>query len=137
MENEPRTNDTPEMILATLKQDMEPKELQINIKTNIAQELAMKEEDKKKMKTLDELLPTEVLAYRNVFDKKKAERFPKSWSWDHTIDLKPNFVPKDCKVYPLTVKENKEMNKFIDDNLAKGYIRPSKSPMVSPFFFMS
>ena len=28
------------------------------------------------------------------------------------------------------------MNKFIDENLAKGYIRPSKSPMASPFFFV-
>ena len=28
------------------------------------------------------------------------------------------------------------MNKFIDDNLAKGYIRPSKSLMASPFFFV-
>ena len=28
------------------------------------------------------------------------------------------------------------MNEFIDENLAKGYIRPSKSPMASPFFFV-
>ena len=30
----------------------------------------------------------------------------------------------------------KAMNEFIDENLAKGYIRPSKSPMASPFFFV-
>jgi hypothetical protein len=29
------------------------------------------------------------------------------------------------------------MNKFLDENLAKGYIRPSKSPMASPFFFVA
>jgi hypothetical protein len=28
------------------------------------------------------------------------------------------------------------MNEFIDENLRKGYIRPSKSPMASPFFFV-
>lgn len=28
------------------------------------------------------------------------------------------------------------MNEFLDDNLRKGYIRPSTSPMASPFFFV-
>ena len=28
-------------------------------------------------------------------------------------------------------------NKFLDENLRKGYIRPLKSPMVSPFFFVA
>ena len=45
-------------------------------------------------------------------------------------------MPSDCKVYPLTLPETEEMNKFINENLAKGYIRPSKSPMASPFFFI-
>ena len=75
--------------------------------------------------------------YRNVFNKKKAEQFPKPQPWDHAINLKPDFVPKDCKVYPLTPQEHMEMDKFINENLAKGYIRPSKSPMASPFFFVA
>jgi len=29
------------------------------------------------------------------------------------------------------------MNKFIDDNLRKGFIRESASPQASPFFFVS
>ena len=29
------------------------------------------------------------------------------------------------------------MDKFIDENLTKGYIQPSKSPMASPFFFVA
>ena len=33
--------------------------------------------------------------------------------------------------------EHMEMDKFINENLAKGYIRPSKSPMASPFFFVA
>ena len=57
--------------------------------------------------------------------------------WDHAIDLKPNFIPKDCKFYPLSPKEQKEQDKFLEENLRKGYIRPSKSPMASPFFFVS
>ena len=34
-------------------------------------------------------------------------------------------------------KEQEKLNEFLDENLEKGYIRPSKSPMASPFFFVS
>ena len=43
-------------------------------------------------------------------------------------------------LYPLIEKslpEQAELDKFINKNLAKGYIRPLKSPMVLPFFFVS
>ena len=83
----------PGIVLAML----EFEEMWINAKTNVAQELAMKETEKQKPKTMEELIPPELMDYRNVFDKKEAERFPESRSWDHAIDLKPEFVPKDCK----------------------------------------
>ena len=83
------------------------------------------------------MIPLELMDYHNVFDKKKAKWFPEPWPWDHAINLKPDFVPRDCKVYPLTPQEHTEMDKFIDENLAKGYIWPSKSPMASPFFFVA
>jgi hypothetical protein len=62
---------------------------------------------------------------------------PERRPWDHVIDLKPDLSPRGCKVYPLTPTEQEEMNKFLDENLKKGFIRPSKSPMASPFFFVS
>jgi len=62
---------------------------------------------------------------------------PEHKAWDHAIDLKPDFIPKDCKVYPLSPEEQEEQDKFLEENLRKGYIRPSKSPMASPFFFVS
>jgi len=66
-----------------------------------------------------------------------SEHFPELQPWDHAIDLKLDFIPKDCKVYPLTPTKQKKLDEFLDDNLQKGYIRPSKSPMASPFFFVS
>ncbi len=57
--------------------------------------------------------------------------------WDHTIELKegsPDVV--DCKVYPLNQTEDQAVQDFIDMELAKGYIQVSKSPYVSPFFFI-
>jgi len=62
---------------------------------------------------------------------------PEHKPWDHTIDLKPDFILKGCKVYPLSSEEQKEQDKLLEENLRKGYIRPSKLPMASPFFFVS
>ena len=36
----------------------------------------------------------------------------------------------------LTPQEQIELDKFLKENLEKGYIRPSQSPMASPFFFV-
>ena len=125
-------------ILAQIETDNSPlEELWINAKTNISQKLAIQETVDKKEKTLEEMVPPELLDYKDVFNKVTAERFPESWPWDHAIDLKEDFIPTDCKVYPMTLLEQAELDKFIDENLAKGYIRPSKSPMASPFFFVS
>ena len=88
-------------------------------------------------KTTESTIPAEYQNYRDVFEKKASERFPESRPYDHAIDLKPDFVPKNCKVYPLSPKEQTLMDEFIDENLRKGYIRPSKSPMASPFFFVA
>ena len=110
--------------------------LWINAKANVSTALASEQNLKKEEKTLDKMLPLELMDYRHVFDKTIVECFPESRSWDHAIDLKDNFIPKDCKVYPLTLPEQAELDKFLKENLEKGYIQPSKSPMASPFFFV-
>jgi hypothetical protein len=42
----------------------------------------------------------------------------------------------DCKVYPLSPTEDIALQKFIAENLGKGYICQSKSPYAFPFFFI-
>ena len=69
--------------------------------------------------------------------KKRQQRFPPSCPWDHVIDFKsraPDAI--DCKVYPMTRTEDDALDKFIDEQLAKGYIRPSISPYALSFFFI-
>jgi transposase InsO family protein len=39
-------------------------------------------------------------------------------------------------VYPLSPSEQKELDAFLKENLESGRIRPSKSPMASPVFFI-
>ena len=56
--------------------------------------------------------------------------------WDHTIDLKEMFKPKKGWLIPLSPEEQNEVFDFIDDQLSKGYIRPSKSEQTLPVFFV-
>ena len=56
--------------------------------------------------------------------------------WDHAIDMKEGFVPRKGKVYPLSREEREEVREFIQEQLRKGYIRPSKSPQIAPVFFV-
>jgi hypothetical protein len=108
----------------------------IRAKMSISQQLAHDKANSnpEKKKSLDNLLLKAYHEYKLVFEKEASEHFPESRPWDHTIDLKPDFILKDCKVYPLTPAE--QLDEFLEENLCKGYIRPSKSPMASPFFFV-
>jgi len=71
-----------------------------------------------------------------VFSKKQLERMPARKIWDHAIDMKEGFVPRKGKVYPLLRKEREEVCEFIQEQLRKGYIRPSKLPQMAPVFFV-
>ena len=69
--------ETPEhnTTLAILKMDnIYPlEEIWINSKISISQKLAIQESADKKEKTLNEMLPAEVLDYKDIFDKQMAE----------------------------------------------------------------
>jgi hypothetical protein len=41
---------------------------------------------------------------------------------DHKIDIKEGSEPKSFKNYNLTLEEQKELDKFLDKNMEKGYI---------------
>jgi hypothetical protein len=61
---------------------------------------------------------------------------PEHHPWDHIIELVPRADPKGCKVYPLSLSEQVELDAFLSENLASGHIHPSKPPMASPVFFI-
>ena len=86
---------------------------------------------------MEEQIPKEFHEYLDVFSEEKAARFPEPKKWDHKIELKDTFTPKSFKTNNLTPAESIELDKFLKDNLEKGYIRPSQSPMASPFFFVN
>ena len=82
-------------------------------------------------------LPEEYKRHRKVFSEEESQRFPSPRIWDHAIELKkdaPSTMPG--KIYSLTQPEQKVLEEFIKEHMKKGYIRPSKSPYASPFFFI-
>jgi hypothetical protein len=56
--------------------------------------------------------------------------------WDHAIELILDAKPANCKVYPISPLEQKELDAFIAEGLSTGRICLSKSPMASPVFFV-
>jgi hypothetical protein len=82
-------------------------------------------------------IPEEYQEFNSVFDNEASQRFPPSREWDHAIELKQGAPDAlDCKIYPMTREEDASLEKFLDEMVALGYIRPSKSPYTSPFFFV-
>ena len=75
--------------------------------------------------------------YLSLFNEKKSEQFPPARTWDHKIEIKPTFEPKAFKLYKLSFVKIKKQEKFVKENLWKGYIKHSKSLMALPFFFVA
>ena len=105
-------------------------------KTTTTSELVQKAMDHTK-RTFEQMVPSQYHWHQKVFSEEASHRFPPKWTWDHTIDLLPN-APKtlDCKVYPSALTEGDTLTEFLNEQLQKGYIQPSKSPYASPFFFI-
>jgi len=104
------------------------------------------EEKRKKVKkverdedeeTLKKLVPKRFWRWGKMFGKKKLERMPVQKTWDHAIELKEGFTPKKGKVYSLSREKREEVQAFVEDQLRKGYICPSKSPQTSPVHFVA
>ena len=94
------------------------------------------QQEKPKEKTPEELVPKEYHKFLKVFSKKESECMLLWKPWDHTIDLKDTFKPKKGHIIPLLPAEQEEVTVFLDDELKKGYIHPSKSLQTSPVFFV-
>ena len=87
-------------------------------------------------KMIPKLIPQYLHDFEDVFAKSSFDSLPECKHWDHGIKLVPGAQPSFCKIYPLSPNKQEELDKFLEEHLASGWIRPSKSPMASPFFFI-
>jgi transposase InsO family protein len=87
-------------------------------------------------KGFKELVPEYLHEFEDVFSKESFDNLPERKRWDHAIELIPQAIARSCKVYPLSREEQGQLDEFLAENLRTGRIRPSKSPMASPVFFI-
>ena len=67
-------------------------------------------------------VPDYLKEFTLVFSKTSFDVLPDSREWDHTVELIPRSKPSGCKVYPLSLTEQKELDTFLKENLKTGQI---------------
>ncbi len=81
-------------------------------------------------------LPSQYADLLEAFSKVKATELPPHRSSDCSIELIPGSTPPKGRIFPLSQPEAEAMKKYIEEELAKGFIRPSTSPASAGFFFV-
>ena len=74
--------------------------------------------------------------YADVFDKVKVSTLPHHRPYDCPIDLQPGTEAPWGPIYNLSPTELEVLRAYIEENLANGFIRHSKSPAGAPIFFV-
>jgi len=101
-----------------------------------SQRLAERARHSKETQAATTPLPVYVVEFQSVFAKEDFDILLEHRKWDHAIELIPGAEPKSLKVYPLFPLEQTELDAFLEENLCTGQIRPSKSPIAAPVFFI-
>ena len=93
----------------------------------------------KKVLTLEDIQAGPFSMYLDVFKEKNYQALPPHHLWDHNVNLIPEWEDKKQRpqIYPLSYKEQKELNTFLEENLTNSCIHPSESPIASPVFFIN
>jgi len=93
------------------------------------------EEEAKTPRKTDEI-PPELMEFKDVMDISNSDILPSFKPTDHKIDLLPNTTPPVGPIYPLSRNQLLILHNYLEENLAKGRIRPSESPAASPVLFI-
>ena len=71
-----------------------------------------------------------------AFNEEIAETLPEHRPYDCKIELEPDVPLYKGAIYPTSPREEKALKEYIDENLAKGFIRRSESPAGYPVMFV-
>ena len=85
---------------------------------------------------LDTLLPTKYLELKDVFKKSKASTILYYHTYDCPMHLQPGKEPPWGTIYNLSPSKLKFLREYVDEKLANGFIRHSKSPTSAPIFLV-
>ena len=87
-------------------------------------------------KTNLDSLPSKYGDFVDVFEKKNADRLPEHRLYDCPIDLQEGTSPPFGPIYGLSEPELEALRTYLNENLEKGFIQPSKSPAGAPILFV-
>jgi hypothetical protein len=104
--------------------------------STVSRRLAEASAKNSKPKGFEDIVPTTLHEYADVFSETAFDSLPKCRKWDHAIELEREPSPGFHKVYPMNLTEQTEMDTFLEEALATGHIRQSKSPLRAPVFFI-
>jgi transposase InsO family protein len=84
-------------------------------------------------------VPEKYAEFADVFDQDLANHIPPHRpEYDAYIEFKEDAVlPKNRPIIPLNREKDIILKKWLDEELAKGYIRPSNSQVAAPIFFVA
>ena len=114
----------------------------IEFKTRRIQTTENKEQDsgeigKKPDTTNSEDLLDYIWSFTHLFNKKKFEKLPKRWEWDHEINLIEEASRElNVKAYAMTLKEEEALNQWLDKQLKARLIVESKLRYVALCFYI-
>jgi hypothetical protein len=81
-------------------------------------------------------VPIDYQKYSILFEEELETGLPLHSHYDHEIVLKEGTQPRFHKIYQLNEKQQAALDEYLEENLRKGYIRPSKSPAGYPILFV-
>src|SRR3979490_479844 len=109
---------------------------EIGAGSTISHQLAQNALELTPIRSFEDLVPKPYQEFEDVFSKESFDKLPPHKLWDHAIELIPGAKSFSTKVYPMSPNEQRELDAFLEENLKSHHIRPSKSPMASPVFFI-
>src|SRR5258705_819190 len=81
-------------------------------------------------------IPEHYKDFTDIFSEEAFTHLPPRKVWDHAIELHPDAKLPRGRTFPLSPTKQKELDEFLQENLANGQICPSKSPIRAPVFFV-
>jgi len=78
-----------------------------------------------------------ILPFTHLFNEKKFEKLPEQRKWNHKINLLKNTSRKlNANAYIITVKKDKALNQWLEEQLKVELIVESSSRYVAPYFYI-
>lgn len=86
-------------------------------------------------KSVEQQIPEEYQDLRGAFSEQASNELPDHGPLDMKIEFKEGEEPRNTGLRPMSPVELEELRRYLEENLGKGWIRRSKSPVSAPIVF--